>query len=180
MREGERHTWRIGKRRGTNDAHLIELIDQTHPLVSKHQSPSLQRPLPSDRAPPDICSEPHSRSTLSGGVDGPRSHLLHVLEKLGFGGPWVPTQQNINVPSKLVLLTCKEKKFTESHTTLQGVLPPHPHPSSLPHPTPSPTVMEAIIACVSIDMELQELTICFLPDACRICVIILSVHASIA
>ena len=85
--------------------HLIKFIDETHPFVSEHQCPSLQCPLPCDRAALDIRRQTYCRRSLPSSEDSTRGNFLYVLEELGLGSAGVTTEEDVDVTSYLVLLT---------------------------------------------------------------------------
>ena len=76
--------------------HLVKLVDETHTLIS--QCPSLQGPLLRDGTPLT-----HGQCPLSRDEHRPRGYILHVLEELGLGRTWVPTEEEADVPPHLVL-----------------------------------------------------------------------------
>ena len=75
--------------------YLVKLINETHPLVGKHESSSLQCPLPSDWTPLDVGSEPNSRRSLASSIHRPGGNLFHVFEKLRLCSSWVTTEQDV-------------------------------------------------------------------------------------
>ena len=85
--------------------HLVKLINETHTLIGQHQCPCLQGPLLRDGTPLHVSRQTHSQRPLSRGEHRPRGYLLHILEELGLGCTWVPTEEHVDVPPHLVLAT---------------------------------------------------------------------------
>ena len=85
--------------------HLIELVDETDPLVSENKGSCLQRPLLGQLGLLNIGSQTDCRSTLSSGEDSPGSDALNVLQEAGLRSAWVAAHQHVQVSTNLVLVS---------------------------------------------------------------------------
>ena len=84
--------------------HLVELVDQTHPPVCKHQRPPLQRPFLGHRVLVHPCCQAHSTSSLPRGVHCSRGYFFEVFEELTFGRARVTKQEHIDITADTVLV----------------------------------------------------------------------------
>lgn len=83
------------------NVHLVELIDATDTMISKHQGASFKTILSSLRVFADIRCQTSCARSLAAAVNCAGEELADVLEKLGLGGSWVTNNADVDVASEL-------------------------------------------------------------------------------
>lgn len=81
--------------------HLVEFVNAADSLISQNKGSGLQVDLPSFSVLIYGCSQPHSRGSLSSGVDSSIGNPRGKFEDLGLGYSGVPNKGYVDVPSDM-------------------------------------------------------------------------------
>lgn len=99
-------------------AHLVELVDAAHTVITKNKRTSLQHQLPGLRVLHDVGRETHSARAFTRRVLTARHQVVNVLQQLRFTRTWVSTQQDVDLGTE-VTASCLGKVFTRATKELQ-------------------------------------------------------------
>ena len=83
------------------DVHLVEFINATDSVISKHESSCFDTEVSSFWVLKDTGSETSSTGSLTTCVDSSWQEGANVLKELRFGSSWVTNDADIDVSSKL-------------------------------------------------------------------------------
>lgn len=83
------------------DIHLIELVNATNTVVSKHKCTSLDTKLSSLRVLPYTCSQTSSTACFSTCVDCTRQELADIFKELTLCCSWIANDADVDITAKL-------------------------------------------------------------------------------